>query len=127
MTEIKPWEDRDQGLYGEFRELRMYEEIAELRAALAKSQPVEPVEPVAYMWHGHMGTGSKSLRFSKPSQWDYINAVAPLFTHPVRPMSDEDIVRIYEEVSHQKLRPQDKRIVFEVARAIEAHIKGATE
>ena len=34
-------------------------------------------------------------------------------------MTDADITWVYEEVSQQELRPQDKRIVFAVARGVE--------
>lgn len=69
------------------------------------SQPAgvsEPVEqPAAYIWHGHLGPGAKSLRLSIPNQWEYAEKVEPLFTHPkeggdaVREaLSDEQIEKI---------------------------------
>ena len=43
-----------------------------------------PAEPVAFIWHIHQGEGTKSLRWHKPSQWEYATKVEPLYASPPR-------------------------------------------
>ena len=132
MTEIKPWQDRVKpGAFTGVKMEAMLAEIAELRAALAKSQPVEQGSPVA--WRGWNGdTWVFTLwrdEMSVQLDWE------PLFIHPARqPMSDEKIDEILDAAytnaiatgkTNGGMAGETWNLI--AARAIEAHIKGATE
>ena len=97
MTEIKPWQDRVKpGAFTGVKMEAMLAEIAELRAALAKSQPVEqgkPVTPFCMHWVDRWGCN----HYVDQKEPHPANAT-PLFTHPVRPMSDAP--KIYSRCSN---------------------------
>ena len=83
MNEIKPWQDRVKpGAFTGVKMEAMLAEIAELRAALAKSQPVDQGEAVAWMHP----SGGVLQRLTTGLERD--TYTIPLFTHPVRPMSE---------------------------------------
>lgn len=92
MTEIKPWQDRVKpGAFTGVKMEAMLAEIAELRAALAKSQPVERGAPVAWVRCHPDGTLTDELMPNSIIEVvrKYSGAWVPLFARPVCPMSDE--------------------------------------
>mgnify|MGYP003532864219 FL=1 len=84
MTEIKPWQDRVKpGAFTGVKMEAMLAEIAEHRAA--KVEQGKPVAPVAWRgWDGDKWVFTL-WREEMPVQFEW----QPLFTHPVRTMSDE--------------------------------------
>ena len=99
MTEIKSWQDRFVGQYktDDLPNLLltyMLAEIAELRAALAESRPVEQGEPVEVQ--GRPAENFSFMVVDPKDADDLIKCgweIRKLFTHPVRPMSDEQIAQ----------------------------------
>ena len=124
MTEIKPWQDRVKpGAFTGVKMEAMLAEIAEHRAA--KVEQGKPVAPVAWRgWDGDKWVFTL-WREEMPVQFEW----QPLFTHPVRPMSDEQIDAIpftgFIPVSERGHSETEALRIF--ARLVEAHIKGATE
>jgi hypothetical protein len=74
--------DHDMLLTGdELRQCRLA--LSSLDSALQGEQQGEVrQEPVAYIWHGHLGEKTKSLRWTLPTQWDYTTKVEPLYAAP---------------------------------------------
>ena len=126
MTEIKPWQDRVKpGAFTGVKMEAMLAEIAEHRAAR-----VEQGEPVAWIkknGSGDLITISQDRLDKLTPEFAYIRDLwkdaTPLFTHPVRQMSDEQIDQIWM-LNGGGLAANR---YHDFARAIEAHIKGATE
>ena len=96
MSEIKPWRDRVPKDTTSFDYPRVCREtadaeIAELRAALAKVEQGEPAEV--------QGRPAENFSFMvvDPKDADELIKcgweIRKLFTHPVRPMSDEQIAQ----------------------------------
>ena len=95
MTEIKPWKERcfTKHVFDKDTTLLMQigamcQEIDELLAALVK---VEQGKPVA--WFIDVTTNGESTgdwQVAAREHWGDLYICKPLFTHPVRPMSDEE-------------------------------------
>ena len=92
-------------------------------------------EPVAYIWHSHVGERSKSLRWSKPTQWDYTTGVDALYlaagAREAQPMTDT-VAQVAGYASPPlvlsvALCAEDIKAIYAWRTAIEAHIKGARE
>ena len=149
MTEIKPWKQRIenttlmgplatyQAMEAEIAELRaalskskaeldewrftnkideMQREIERLSAHVAKSQPVEQGEPYAYA--NAFGDLFKNR--------DEIEGVATeLFTHPVRPMSDEPRYTV-DQIADAACHAEVNDSKFESMCVYLGGIKGAT-
>lgn len=100
MTEIKTWGDRlaeipDGTITTSYHVTgAMQDEIDELRAALAKSQPVERGAPVAWVRCHPDGTLTDELMPNSIIEVvrKYSGAWVPLFARPVCPMSDEPVL-----------------------------------
>ena len=96
MSEIKPWRDRAPKETTSFDYPRVCREtadaeIAELRAALAKVEQGEPVEV-----QGRPAENFSFMVVDPKDADDLIKCgweIRKLFTHPVRPMSDEQIAQ----------------------------------
>ena len=56
--------------------------IAEREELRAELERLRAQEPVAWIWHQHLGEKTKSLRWTKPSQWEYAEKLEPLYAAP---------------------------------------------
>jgi hypothetical protein len=96
------------------------EAITALEEALAKQEQGEPVAE-------YIGNNPDELDLSKRigliHRLKFIPLRSKLYTTPQqrKPLTDEEIEKCYETTGHyQTLRPQDRFVVFALARAIEA-------
>ncbi len=85
--------------------------IAEREELRAELERLRAQEPVAWIWHQHLGEKTKSLRWTKPSQWEYAEKLEPLYAappaqpaEPVQRLSDE---RAAFEAWHNEYRTQE--------------------
>lgn len=90
----------------------------ELRTRLAQPEP----EPVAWIY----GVGDYAeVRWTKDGSGSAIRT--PLYTAPPKKewvgLTDEEVHQAYKDVLSQPIREQDKAVVFNVCRAIEAKLK----
>ena len=75
--------------------------IAEREELRAELERMRAQEPVAWIWHQHLGEKTKSLRWTKPSQWEYAEKLEPLYAAPPAPVAEireptpEECERIY--------------------------------
>ena len=122
MTEIKPWKQRIENttLMGPLATYQAMEaEIAELRAALAK---VEQGEPVARVTGYHAGR----CVIEPLDRATVFPAGMAVYTHPVRPMSDEQIEDAFSRLPNAKSGQFYYYLGIADAEAFHG-IKGATE
>lgn len=144
MTEIKKWEDRVTTAADLWECITAREaEIAELRAALAKSQPVEHVPETDF---GNTEPVAKVVS-SGPADFPILQWISAelslstktgdlLYLHPVRPMSQAEAEALaHRRASKYAHRSEPEYIAYtflphtlmDFVRDVEAHIKGATE
>jgi hypothetical protein len=77
------------------------------------SRPPAAVEPVAWVWNDHKGPGSKSLRWSKPNQWEYATSVEPLYASPpVQQVVQAPLSTAALEAEGYSVREADARFNF---------------
>ena len=121
MTEIKPWQDRVKpGAFTGVKMEAMLAEIAEHRAA--KVEQGKPVAPVAWRgWDGDKWVFTL-WREEMPVQFEW----QPLFTHPVRPMSDEPRYTV-DQIADAACHAEVNDSKFESMCVYLGGIKGATE
>ena len=120
MTEIKPWQDRVKpGAFTGVKMEAMLAEIAEHRAA--KVEQGKPVAPVAWRgWDGDKWVFTL-WREEMPVQFEW----QPLFTHPVRTMSDEPRYTV-DQIADAACHAEVNDSKFESMCVYLGGIKGAT-
>ena len=105
------------------------EEVMAVIGPFRREQPEQDVpekdcgnmEPVAW-WNPQYGTDSYAFSDEKSDEWR-----VPLYAHPPRRewqvLSNGELYTAYITATNQTLRPQDERLAFAFARAIEAKLK----
>ena len=84
-------------------------------------QPIVPQEPVAILNHAHGVHAIRSVNIAGLPDGEYKLYTAP---QPQPRLTDGEVYTAYIEATNQTLRPQDERLAFAFARAIEKKVRG---